>query len=455
MAIGRSESKDQIEWIMTCDLPKSPGHPFYLKLNDLLIESGFDRFCEELCAPYYADKMGRPSIPPGVYFRMLLVGYFEGIDSQRGIAWRCSDSLAVREFLRLKVRQASPDHSSLTVVRKRLPVEVHEAVFTKVLSIAQEKGLLKGGTVAVDSTTLEANAAMKSIVRKDTGENWMEYVGRLAKEEGLENPTAEEVRKFDKKRKGKKVSNDDWESSSDRDSRITKMKNGDTHLAYKAEHAIDLETEMILAAPIYQADQGDPETLIHTLYVAQENLRDARSTQNIDEAVTDKGYHSADTVAGCTEAQIRTYMVEPKRKGRRTWTDKPEGQQHAVYANRRRCRRPKGKQLQRWRSERVERSFAHVCETGGARRSWIRGLLEVTKRYLIQVAGHNLGILMRKLFGIGTPRSLQDSGRALFSSDPHCEGVHFALLCILTRFGRILRPDWRHSDLPNLIQSTA
>jgi len=456
MAVGKSESSDQLEWVMTCDLPKSPGHPFYRKLNELLRESGFDRFCEELCARYYAEVMGRPSIPPGVYFRMLLVGYFEGIDSQRGIAWRCSDSLAVREFLRLKARQASPDHSTLTVIRKRLPVEVHEAVFAKVLAIAQEKGLLKGGTVAVDSTTLEANAAMKSIVRKDTGEDWKEYVGKLAKEAGLENLTDEELRKFDKKRKGKKASNDDWQSPSDPDSRITKMKNGDTHLAYKAEHAVDLETEMVLAAPIYPADQGDSETLINTFYSAQENLRDAHSEQNIAEAVADKGYHSADTVAGCTEAQIRTYIVEPKPKAkRRTWTGKPEGQQHAVYANRRQCRSGKGKQLQRWRSERVERSFAHVCETGRGRRSWIRGLLEVTKRYLIQVAGHNLGILMRKLFGIGTPRSLQDSWRALFSSDSCGEGVHFALQYILSRLGWILRTERCHSDLPNAIQLAA
>ena len=454
MAVGKCESSDQLEWVMTCDLPKSPGHPFYRKLNEVLRENGFDRFCEDLCAPYYADKMGRPSIPPGVYFRMLLVGYFEGIDSQRGIAWRCSDSLALREFLRMKAREASPDHSSLTVIRKRLPVEVHEAVFAKVLAIAQEKGLLKGGTVAVDSTTLEANAAMKSIVRKDTGEDWKEYVGRLAKAEGLENLTAEELRKFDRKRKGKKTSNDDWQSPSDPDARITQMKNGDTHLAYKAEHAVDLKTEMVVAAQIYPADRGDSETLGDTLVAAQENLLEAGSRQIIEETVADKGYHAADTVAGCAEAQIRTYIVEPKRK-RQRWTDKPEGQQEAVYANRRRCKGARGRQLQRWRSERAERSFAHVCETGGARRSWIRGLLEVTKRYLIQVAGHNLGILMRKLFGIGTPRSLQDSVGALGSSHPLCEGLHFVLPRILSCLERILRPEWRHHDPVGLTQLAA
>jgi transposase len=445
MAVGKCESSDQLEWVMTCDLPKSPGHPFYRKLNAVLAESDFDRFCEELCAPYYADKMGRPSIPPGVYFRMLLVGYFEGIESQRGIAWRCSDSLAVREFLRMKARQASPDHSSLTVIRKRLPVEVDEAVFAKVLSIAQEKGLLKGGTVAVDSTTLEANAAMKSLVRKVSGEDWKQYVGRLAKEAGLENLTAEELRAFDKKRKGKKASNDDWHSPSDPDSRIAKMKNGDTHLAYKAEHAVDLKTEMIVAAQVYHADRADSDTLLETLTAAQENLRDAGSEQNIDEAVADKGYHKADTLADCVEAQVRTYI--PERKGdRRTWAGKREGQQEAVYANRRRCKGERGKQLQRWRSERVERSFAHVCETGGARRSWIRGILEVTKRYLIQVAGHNLGILMRKLFGIGTPRSLQDSLGALLSSDQLGTGPHFILPSVLNCLEQILRPEWRRHD---------
>jgi transposase len=454
MAVGKSDLSEQMEWVMTCDLPKSPGHPFYRKLNELLRESGFDRYCEDLCAPYYADKMGRPSIPPGVYFRMLLVGYFEGIDSQRGIAWRCSDSLAVREFLGLKARQASPDHSSLTVIRKRLPVEVHEAVFAKVLAMAQEKGLWNSGTAAVDSTTLEANAAMKSIVRKDTGEDWKQYVGRLAQEAGLENLTDEELRKFDKKRKGKKASNDAWQSPSDPDARIAKMKNGDTHLAYKAEHAVDLETEMVVAAQIYPADQADSETLIETLYAAQENVLEAGSAQIIEETVADKGYHAADTVAGCAEAEIRTYIVEPKRK-RQRWTDKPEGQQEAVYANRRRCKGARGRQLQRLRSERVERTFAHICETGGARRSWIRGLLEVTKRYLIQVAGHNLGILMRKLFGIGTPRSLQDSSRAF--SSPHflCECIHLGLLTLCRRLQRIFRSESIRGCPIGVIQAAA
>ena len=345
----------------------------------------------------------------------------------------------------MEATQNSPEHSSLTVIRKRLPVEVHEQVFTKVLSIAEAKGLLRGSTVAVDSTTLEANAAMKSIVRKDTGEDWKEYVGRLAKEAGLENPTAEELRKFDRRRKGKKVSNHDWQSPSDLDARITKMKNGDTHLAYKAEHAVDLETTMVVAAKIYHATEGDAETLTETLAVAQDNLKEAGSAQKVEEAVADKGYHKADTLVDCAEAEIRTYI--PERRGRRrNWTDKPEGQQGAVYANRRRCKGARSKRLQRQRSERVERSFAHVCETGGARRSWIRGMVEVSKRYLIQVAAHNLGILMRKLFGIGTPRSLQGSSCAFFPPDVLSECLHLHLMALCDHLQRAFQPESLRRD---------
>jgi transposase len=257
MAMGKRESERQDDLFITHDrLPKSPGHVFYVKLNQLLAEAEFDRWVEALCAPCYASGQGRPSIPPGVYFRMLLVGYFEGINSQRGIAWRCSDSLSLRAFLGVPLHEDAPDHSSLSYIRQRLPLAVHEQVFVKVLAIAQEKKLLKGKTVAVDSTTLEANAAMKSIVRRDTGEDWNEYLTRLMHEQGLAEPgtqpTAEELRRFDKTRKNKTVSNDEWLSPTDPDSRIARMKDGTTHLAYKAEHVLDLDTEIILAAEIYQ-----------------------------------------------------------------------------------------------------------------------------------------------------------------------------------------------------------
>jgi transposase len=409
----RREPEQSGMWVATHDLARSPGHVFYEKLNEVLGKGGFDRFVEDLCEPYYAAGEGRPSIQPGVYFRMLFVGYFEGLSAQRGIAWRCADSLSLRSFLGLGLTAPTPDHSSLTRIRKRLPEAVFEQVFAFVLQVAVQYGLLKGKTIAVDATTLEANAAMKSLVRRDTGEDWKTYVRGLAAAEGVENPTDEELRRFDKKRK-KKTSNKEWESATDADSRVTKMKDGRTHLAYKAEHAVDLESEFVVAAVVYRADDADPETLPVTIEVAREQLQQAGSPYAVKEAVEDKGYHKADTLQTLAEVQgVRTYVAEPAR-GRRHWQDKPAGQQAVVYANRRRIRAHRGRRLGRWRSERAERSFAHVCETGGGRRSWLRGIINVSKSYLGRVAAHNLGLIMLALFGIGTPRSLQGGLALLF-----------------------------------------
>ena len=407
MALGKRKREEQGLWIATTELPKSPAHPFYRKLNELLAEAKFDSWIEERCRPYYAEKLGRPSIPPGVYFRMILVGYFEGIASQRGIAWRCSDSRSLAEFLGIPINETTPDHSSLSRVHGRLPLEVHEEVFVFVLKIAADKKLLKGKTVGVDSTTLEANAAMKSIERKDTGEDWKEYLTRLANEEGIESPTDEELRRFDKNRPDKKVSNEEWQSPTDPDSRIAKMKDGTTHLAYKAEHVVDLDSEFVLSATIMPANHSDAESMVDSLMQAQLNLEAASSETRIKDAAADKGYHKASTLELADYLNIRTYVPEPKRRYRYRWIDKPAGQQEATYANRRRVRGKRSKRLQRQRSEKVERSFAHVCETGGARRTWLRGQEKVNKRYLIQVAARNLGLLLRKMFGVGTARSLQ------------------------------------------------
>lgn len=417
MALGRRQDAHQELWIATTDLPKSPGHVFYGKLNELLAEIGFDRWLEELCRPYYAEKKGRPSIPPGVYFRMVLVGYFEGISSQRGIAWRCADSRSLGEFLGFGPTQETPDHSSMTRVHQRLPLAVHEEMFNKVLTAALEKGLLKGRTVAVDSTTLEANAAMKSIERRDTGEDWEAYVRRLAGEAGLVNPSAEDLRRFDKSRSDKKVSNEEWFSPSDPDAKIARMKDGTTRLAYKAENVVDLETELILAAEIYEANQADVHTLCDSVMTAQTNLKEIGAEQKIEEVAADKGYHSAETLELAEALGLRTYIPEPKRKKKdRKKKSKSKSQpksaahQRAVRNNRRRVRRAKSKRLQRQRSEKVERSFAHVCETGGARRVWLRELDKVRKRYLLQVCARNLGLILRALFGMGTPRGLQQEG---------------------------------------------
>jgi hypothetical protein len=366
---------------------------------------------------------------------MLLVGYYEGIGSQRGIAWRCADSLSLREFLGIPLTEEAPDHSSLTRVRDRLPLETHAAVFQWVLALAAEKKMLPGKTVAVDATTLEADAAMKSIVRRDTGEDWNEYLRRLMKErEGVENPTDEEIRRFDKQRKDKRVSNDEWVSETDPDSRITKMKNGTTHLAYKAEHVVDLKTELVLAASIRHADEGDADTMVDSVVEARVNLSEAGIDAEIEEAVADKGYHATDTIELAESLGVRMYIPERKMKGKRNWRDVPEEKRRAVLNNRRRVRGARSKRLQRLRSELVERSFAHVCDTGGARRSWLHGIEKVQKRYLIAAVARNLGLVMRKLFGIGTPRSLQaEGGLFLF-----VQSVCFHIYGLLHRRHRVL-----------------
>lgn len=412
MGMGKRKQRQESLFITAENLPRSDGHPFYQKLNSLLAEADFDRWIEERCRPFYEQEetRGKPSIPPGVYFRMLLVGYFEDISSQRGIAWRCADSLSLRVFLGVPLDQATPDHSTMSVTRKRLGPEVFDEVFRFVLAIAEEKRLLAGKAVGVDSTTLEANAALKSIVRRDTGEDWQQYVTRLMRADGTiaadHEPTVEEVRRYDRKRK-KTVSNADWVSTTDPEARITKLKDGRTHLAYKSEHVVDLDSEILLAAEIRPADHADQDTLVDSVIEAKINLEAAGSDVEIEEVVADKGYHANATLELAAELDLRTYIPEPQRKDDRVWTDKPDEFKRAVVNNRRRMTRRKGKRLGRLRSERVERSFAHVCDTGGARRSWLRGLEDVTKRYRIAAAAHNLGRIMRLLFGIGKPRALQ------------------------------------------------
>jgi transposase len=416
MAMGKRKARQESLFIATDRLTQSAGHPFDQKLNALLAEAKFDRWIEGRCVGYYAqeEKRGQPSVPPGVYFRMLLVGYFEGLDSRRGIAWRCADSLSLRQFLGVPLDEGPPDHSTMTVTRKRLPAEVFDEVFPFVLGIAEAKKLIAGKTVGVDSTTLEANAAMKSIVRRDTGEDWKTYVTRLMREEGVigpeEQPSDEAVRRFDKKRKNKKVSNEDWKSTTDDDARIAQMKDGTTHLAYKAEHVVDLDSDLVLAAEIRPANHGDAATLGDSLVAAQLNPRAAGSAATIDEAAADKGYHAVATIELCDFLDVRTYIPEPKRTHPLTWSDKPESHRRAVRNLRRRMKRAKGRGLQRRRGEVVERTFAHLRETGGSRRSHLRGLVNVTKRYLMAAAAHNLGRIPRRLTGIGKPKALQGAG---------------------------------------------
>jgi transposase len=272
MALGRQGERQADLMVGWAELPRSPGHAFYDRLLAVLVEAGFDHFAEEACAPYYAGRRGRPSIPPGRYFRMHLVGYFEGIDSERGLEWRCSDSLSLREFLRLGTTEPAPDHSWLSKTRSRLPLEAHEAVFAWVLQRLAEHGLVKGDRIGVDASTMEANAALRAIVRRDSGEGYRDMLKRLAAESGIATPTAEDLVRLDRKRRGKRLSNADWTSPTDPEARVAKLKDGRTRLAYKPEHAVDLDTGAIIAAEVHPADRGDAATLPETLEAAEANL---------------------------------------------------------------------------------------------------------------------------------------------------------------------------------------
>ena len=431
MAMGRSEAVQDDLMTTWAEMPRSPGHAFYDRLQTLLQDSGFDAFVEEVCKPFYAPRMGAPSLPPGRYFRMHMIGYFEGIDSERGIAWRCADLFSLRDFLRLSNREKVPDHSWLSRTRSRLPHEAHETVFGWVLKLLAERGLVKGERIGVDGSTMEANAALRTIVRRDSGESYRTMLTRMAQESGIETPTAEDLARFDRKRKGKTLSNADWESPTDPEARIAKMKDRTTHLAYKPEHAVDLDTGVVVAAPIHPADEGDTTTLSPTLEAAARNLDAVGLAPSEEEPcvmVADKGYHAREQLKALDGGEWKTRIAEPKpAKGYLRWHG-DEAAQRAVYANRARLKSGVGRETMRRRGELVERSFAHILDRGGMRRVWLRGRENVQKRYLIHVAGFNLGVLMRALYGQGTPREAAEALYALFFVLQSDAALAFALI---------------------------
>ena len=419
MGTRRDRQRQEQLWVTHAELVSGPGHPFYRRLNQLLDAEKFDEFCEGECARFYADNNGRPSLTPGTYFRLLLVGYFEGIDSERGIAWRAADSLGLRQYLGFGLDENTPDHSTISRTRRLIDVETHRKVFLWVLGLLADRGLLKGKTVGVDATTLEANAAMRAIVRRDNGATYDEFLTGLAQQSGIATPTREDLARVDRKRK-KKGSNKEWVSPSDPDARITKMKDGTTHLAHKAEHAVDMETGAVIAVTLQAADQGDTTTIKATLAETAENLADLIereveqspaeepkvSLNPLAEVVADKGYHSDETMLAVKEAEARSYIPEPKRP-QRNWVGKGDAKK-AVHANRRRIQGRYSKRLMKKRGELIERSFAHCYETGAMRRVFLRGRENVLKRQLIHVGAFNLSLIFRKTLGAGTPRELHN-----------------------------------------------
>lgn len=417
----RKQRERQEELWYRSELPEAPGHPFYKRLNEVLDRDGFDRFCEGRCREFYHEKLGRPSLAPGLYFRLMMIGFFEGIDSERGIAWRVADSLTLRQFLGIGLDERTPDHVTISRTRRLISAAAHQQVFGWVLKRLARSGLLKGKTIGIDSTTLEANAAMKSIVRRDNRESYSDYLKRLAQAEGLEAEDAAAVRRMDRKR-SKKMSNEEWVNPHDPEAEITRLKDGRTALAYKAEQAVDMQTGAIVAVTTQGGACGDTESIGETLPAAAEAVAEqiaettpeGKSVVNfagVEEVVADKGYHSNEVVRHLRELGVRTYIAEPER-GARQWDGK-QVEQAAVYANRRRIRGARGKRLQAGRGERVERNFAHQFDTGGMDRLYVRGLHNVQKKLLIQAAACNLALLMRALYGAGKPRASHDRRDAL------------------------------------------
>ena len=417
MAMGTRKSRERQEslWYGT-ELAAAPGHPFYSRLNEALDKAGFDRHCEESCAGFYHAKLGRPSLAPGLYFRIMMIGFFEGLDSERGIAWRLADSLTLRQFLSIGLDEDTPDHVTISRTRRLIDAETHQRIFTWVLERLAQSGLIKGKTIGVDSTTLEANAAMKAIVRRDTGESYDEYLKRLAEAEGVNAKDAAALRRMDRKRK-KKTSNEDWESPSDGDAEITKLKDGRTALAYKAENAVDMETGAIVAVTTHGGAAADTATVEGTVIEAGAAVAELVTAEppegkyqvhpgGVAEVVADKGYHSNEVAVGLSELGVRTYIAEPDR-GRRNWEGK-QAEKEAVYGNRRRIRGERGKRMQRQRGEKIERNFAHQFDTGGMDRLYVRGIDNVHKKLLVQAAACNLALLMRSIYGAGKPRAAHD-----------------------------------------------
>src|SRR5436190_2907980 len=412
MAMGTRKRRQRQEqlWVTHTELVTGPGHPFYKRLSQLLDGEKFDEFCEQECAKFYADSNGRPSLTPGTYFRLLLVGYFEGIDSERGIAWRVADSLGLRQFLGFGLDEETPDHSTISRTRRLIDVDTHRKVFFWVLGLLADRGLLKGKRIGIDANTLEANAALRSIVRRDSGESYEEFLKGLAQESGIDTPTREDLARLDRKRK-KKGCNRTWVNPHGRDAHITKMKDGRTHLAHKAEHAVDMETGAVVAVTLQEAHLGDTTTIKETLAEAGETVAELIGHEaevapeetpqvnlgGIEEVVADKGYRSGPVLEELKAVGVRTYIPEKKQNGQRHWVGK-EGEQKAVYANRQRLERPKGKRLLSRRGELIERSFAHCYETGGMRRTHLRKHHNILKRLLIHVAGANLGLWMCQAF---------------------------------------------------------
>lgn len=406
----RKKTQEQKEfWVVAERLPKASPSRFYELLNRTLEEMEFARQVWEMCAPAYAEvaRGGRPGIDPVVYFKMLMIGFFEGIESERQIAGRCADSLSLRGFLGYTLVEATPDHSSMSVIRQRLGSEGFERVFALVLVALQRHGLLKGRHLGIDSSVIEANASLRSLSERNTEEGYWDYVQRLAKEAGLETTDGAALRNFDRHRAGKRMSNEQWQNPHDPDAKIGRTKDGATDMVYLPEHTVDLETGVIVQAQVLPGDHRDSEELSARVIEAVVSVQEAQGTTDpeaVPQTITaDKGYFSLEEIGRLQEVTLKTVISDPRRAQRRL--DKLSNAQRQTLTRAQRSVSSKyGRKLLRKRGQHIERSFAHVLDAGGMRHATLRGLENLNKRHQIAAACYNLSQLLRRLYGIGTPK---------------------------------------------------
>jgi transposase len=397
-------------WIARNNLPRAQASRFYDKLEETLEGVGFAGKVHGLCKPLYSSgEKGRPPIDPVVYFKMLMVGFLENLPSERAIASRCGDSLMIRRFPGYDLDEDTPHHSSLTVIRQRLKMEVCQAVFDLILEGLMRHGLLRGRNLGMDSSVMEANASLRALENRNTGEAYWDYVRRLAGEAGVDASNVEAVRRFDKKRPGRKTSNEEWVNPHDPDAKVGRAKDGAIDMLYKPENVVDLDKGTILDAEVRMADEADTRGLAGRVGAAQqlvEAIREGAAQRPVPASVAtltgDKGYYCVAELEAIQQSGIRTVIGDPIHNRR---VDKLEPRQRAVVRRARSSvRSQSGKALLRRRGMHIERSFAHMLDSGGMRRATLRGAHNLNKRYKIAAATYNLSQLMRHLFGIGTPK---------------------------------------------------
>jgi transposase len=445
-------------WLPTSEIVQTPANAFFDRLDQVLADAGFHDRVREICKPYYTEGgPGRIGTDPVVYFKMLMVGFFEGIGSERAIAARCADSLSIRHFLRYELTEATPNHSTLSRIRQRLPEEVYQQVFAIVLGALSKYKLVKGKRVGMDASIVEANASMRSLQQRLTKTAYTEYVKQLAEAAGVDSSDDAAVRRFDKNRK-KKVSNDDWENPHDPEAKIGRTKHGQTRMVYKPEHVVDLDTGAILDAKVQPGNHGDTEDLCNRLIDAEERMNEAIGLEKDNDTIlvvaADKGYHKTSELVELHRVNFKT--VIPEREGKRR-SDLGKEEKAALRGARRSVEAKYGKELGRRRSELVERSFQHTLDCGGARKTTLRGQTNINKRYLIQAACTNLSLMMRTLFGIGTPKQALAAARALVVLIlGYMAGLHRVIrgkrASISNYAARDLNNDWRPPILPAFFQ---